>query len=93
MQADRFAASLLMPEEMVRAACRQQLGSLDPIRFAVPTRPSSEEETVTIPSDETRLMRKLEELAEPFAGRFRVSVPTMRIGLHQLGLLGPDRDW
>ena len=93
-QANRFAACLLMPRAMLRAAWQEQQGDDQPLVLPdlCATRPEllTQEiarrnfEPVTKEDADDMI---LEGAARPLAQRFRVSPWTMRIRLEELGLL------
>ena len=89
-QANYFAASLLMPPDMVRSIWCEIHGQLDPIYLPdlEPERDAILGPTGAIGLPEDRIANLLlESAARPIAERFEVSAEAMRIRLEGLGLL------
>ncbi len=94
IQADKFAAALLMPREMVKGAWEGWYGEMAPI--CLPDLESKRRQILT-----AEVLRRgglkqtqsadddmvLEHVARPLAERFQVSAEAMRIRLENMGLL------
>jgi hypothetical protein len=78
VQANRFAACLQMPREMVKRVWHEWRGGMDPIRLG-----ELRDQTGTAAADE----QVLEEACRPLADKFEVSAQAMRIRLEGMGLL------
>lgn len=94
IQADKFAAALLMPREMVKKAWHQWRGHMDPI--CLPDLESKRRHILTAEilrrgglkqSENAADEMVLERMARPLAERFQVSAEAMRIRLENMGLL------
>jgi hypothetical protein len=95
-QADCFAACLLMPRKLVRAAWEGWRGNLDVVgadqlRAGPPLQPSSKPAAVDDATPEKEDYRLMEEFCRPLATAFRVSREAMRIRLEELELLVRER--
>jgi Zn-dependent peptidase ImmA (M78 family) len=96
LQANRFAACLLMPGFLVQATWLQRFNNLQPV-FVENRRSTAPELRLLLPSAVRDLgastspiaQRALEELITDIAREFRTSRRAMRIRLQQLGLLFP----
>lgn len=90
LQANRYASCLLMPRNLVMEAWRDKFGNDHPYmlrrkaRIVVPGEIGGQIAAV-LRSFEDR--EELDHFARPFAERFLVSPPAMRIRLEKLGLL------
>lgn len=78
VQANRFAACLLMPREMVKRTWHEWRGNMDPVYLADLRAQITDHATDEI---------LLENAVRPLAGQFQVSPEAMRIRLEDLGLL------
>ncbi|HID74789.1 MAG TPA: ImmA/IrrE family metallo-endopeptidase [Planctomycetaceae bacterium] len=94
IQADKFAAALLMPREMVKTAWHKWRGQMEPI--CLPDLESKRRQILTAEvlrrgglkqSENAAEDMVLEHLARPLAERFQVSAEAMRIRLENMGLL------
>lgn len=94
LQADLFAANLLMPRQLVEQAWREEFADGKP-RLVMADAPPSEQYVVPAHWESTAFGIDLSEsdadvmyrIARPLAERFGVSVQAMRIRLEQIGLL------
>ncbi|MGE0769295.1 MAG: ImmA/IrrE family metallo-endopeptidase [Hyphomicrobiaceae bacterium] len=89
IQANKFAAALLMPREMVKRVWHEWSGNMDPIYLAdLRQRQDEVLPRGGPPMSEDRIYNALFERAcKPLAEQFQVSAESMRIRLEQLGFL------
>jgi len=94
IQANKFAAALLMPREMVKTVWHKWRGQMEPI--CLPDLESKRRQILTAEvlrrgglkqSENAADDMVLEHLARPLAERFQVSAEAMRIRLENMGLL------
>jgi Zn-dependent peptidase ImmA (M78 family) len=93
LQADYYAACLLMPKPLVFQAWQERFGNIEPHvlrrrnRLVPPGNFDADLEPALRSIDQQRDDEVLNEFARPFADEFQVSMVAMRIRLEGMGLL------